>query len=516
MRKRTWSLVILLVSLSFLLIFAGEAPKYGGKVIYTMGTDAKTLLPPHINDSPSGEVARHIFEGLVEYDEKLNIKPLLAEKWEMSNDGLTYTFYLRKGVKFHDGTDFNAQAVKKTFDFIINGKLRRTNIYKKRIKEVEIVDDYTVRFHLKAPFSDFLNYMASTNADILSPKAIEKYGDDYGEFGKYPVGTGPFVFVEWKPGEKIVLKANENYWGGRPYLDEIEFRVTPEDVTRALQIQSGDAHITTRVPPVMYNALKKDPRVVIERVPETRVIFLGINTIKKPLDDIRVRRALNYAIDKEKICKVVLQGMAFPLKSPISELLPGHYPVGAYPYDPKKAKELLKEAGFDENHKLKLELATPKGRYLMDYQTALAIQGMLKEVGVEIDVRPMEWGEYINYLFAGRENAKYDIYLLGWSDTLASNVIDRLFSSTNVPPLGENIGFYSNPKVDELIEKISRAIDPKKKDEYLAEVQKIIMADAPWVFLHNVQELILYRKGLKGLIWHSSEFLDLRKAWWDK
>jgi len=515
MRNRVWLMVLLLL-VSSMLVFASETPKYGGKVIYTMGTDAKTLLPPHINDSPSSQVVRHIFEGLVEYDSKMKIKPLLAEKWEISDDGLTYTFYLKKGVKFHDGSDFNAQAVKKTFDFIINGKLRRTSIYKERIKEVEVVDDYTVRFRLNATFGDFLNQLASSNAAILSPKAIEKYGNDYGEFGKNPVGTGPFVFVEWKPGERILLKANENYWNGRPYLDEIDFRVTPEDVTRALQIQSGDAHVSTRIPPVMYAALQKDPRVVVEKVPETRVIFLGINTIKKPLDDVRVRKALNYAIDKEKICKVVLQGMAFPLKSPVSEMLPGHYPVGAYPYDPKKAKELLKEAGFDEKNKLKLELATPKGRYLMDYQTALAVQGMLKEVGVEVDVRPMEWGEYVNYLFAGRENAKYDIYLLGWGDTLASNVIDRLFSSTNVPPLGENIGFYSNPKIDELIAKILREVNDEKRNEYLAEAQKIIMDDAAWVFLHNVQELILYRKGLKGLEWHPYEFLDLRKAWWDK
>jgi len=494
MRICKWFLLILVLVVSSLILFAEETPKYGGKVVYTMGTDAKTLLPQHLNDSPSGEVCRHIFEGLVETDEKLNIKPLLAESWDVSPDGMTYTFYLRKGVKFHDGADFNAQAVKKTFDFLLNGKLRRTGRYKPIIKEVEVVDDYTVRFHLNFPFSEFLTYMSWAAAYIISPNSIDKYGDNYGELGKHPVGTGPFTFVEWKAGERIVLKANENYWGGRPYLDEIEFRVTPEDVTRALQIQSGDAHVTTRVPPVMYNALKKDPRVVIERVPETRVIFIGLNVLKKPLSDVRVRKALNYAIDKEKLCKVVLQGMAFPLKSPISELLPGHYPVGAYPYDPKKAKELLKEAGYDK----------------------LAIQGMLKEVGIEVDVRPMEWGEYINYLFAGRENAKYDMFLLGWADTLASNVIASLFNSTNTPPLGENIGFYANSKVDELIEKILREVNPEKKNEYLAEVQKIIMDDAPWVFLHNVQELILYRKGLKGLIWHASEFLDLRKAWWDK
>lgn len=228
--------LILLMLISALMFSA----KYGGIARYVLGTDAVSLLPANQTDNISGTVCRHIFEGLVEFDEKLNITPALAEKWEISQDGIEYTFYLRKGVKFHDGADLNAQAVKKYYDYVLTKSLRRTGLFKGIVKEIQVIDDYTVKFVLEKPYSPFLNRLAHEGALIVSPKALDTYGDDPAKLGRNPVGTGPFMFKEWKAGERIELVKNPNYWRqGQPYLDGIVFTVVPEDVTRVNQLRAA-------------------------------------------------------------------------------------------------------------------------------------------------------------------------------------------------------------------------------------------------------------------------------------
>ncbi|WP_051962932.1 glutathione ABC transporter substrate-binding protein [Mesoaciditoga lauensis] len=508
-------LVLFLIVAVFSAIFA--AGSYGGVFNYLTGADAKTLFPANATDNPSYTVSRHIFDGLVEFTTDMKIVPALAKSWDISKDGTVYTFHLRKGIKFQDGTPFNAQAVKTFFDYVLTHKLRRTSLYKPYIKSVDVVDEYTVAFHLNFPFGGFLHTLAHGAGLIVDPAMIKKYGDNPGELGRHPVGTGPFELVEWKEGEIIKLKANPNYWKGRPYLDGINFKVIPNDMTRLIQVETGGADLTVRVPPIMVKKLKNDKRVNIMVKPSLRVIYLGFNLKKKPFDDVRVRQALNYAINKKELCSVIMQGLATPSDSPLSPLTWGYSSTGGYPYNPEKAKELLKEAGYDANHPLKFELVTPRGRYLNDYETSVAIQAMLKKVNVDVSVRAMEWGSYISYLFSNPKpsDAKYQVFLLGWAPSTgdADWVLRPLFSSTEWPPYGDNNTYYSNPEVDKLIVAGMKESNPEKRKEDYAKAQKLIVQDAPWVFLYNLQQAVATRKDVHGVEILPVEIVLAKNAW---
>lgn len=493
--KRCIGFVFLIFAISLFAVTTG------GTLRFVVGADAVTLLPGNFSDGASALVSTHIFEGLVELDENNQIQPLLAEKWEVSPKADVYTFYLRKGVKFQDGTDFTAAAVKKHFDFLLANKFRRSGMFRAVVKEVKVINDYTVQFILHEPFAPFLYYLAHEAAMIPSPVSIDKYGKDPATLGKNPVGTGPFILQEWKVGERIVLRKNPNYWQkGKPYLDSIIFQVIPDDVSRVTAVRSGSAHIMFNPPPVMADVLKKDKSLNVNVRPGMRVIYIGINLLSDKFKDVRVRQALNYAIDKQKLCEVIMRGYAFPSDSPLSPLVPGYFPVGVYEYNPEKAKQLLKEAGVTN---LKVELATPKGRYLNDYETALAVQSMLKAVGIQADVKPMEWGTFLDYTYDTA--AKFELFLIGWSPSTGEGhwVLYPLFHSDNAlknpDGTGDNNGSYINKKVDELIEKIASEPDWNKAKEYYKQVQQIIKEDAPWIFLYVPSDITVVRKEVKGV-----------------
>lgn len=216
--KRVLGVVLLLLAIA---VFAQT---YGGTLRFVVGADAVTLLPGNFVDGASALVASHIFEGLVELDERNQVQPLLAERWEVSPKADTYTFYLRRGIKFHDGTDFTAAAVKKHFDFLLANRFRRSGMFRAVVKEVKVISEYTVQFILHEPFAPFLYYLAHEAAMIPSPASIDRFGKEPATLGRNPVGTGPFIFQEWKVGERIVLRKNPNYWQkGKPYLDSIIF-----------------------------------------------------------------------------------------------------------------------------------------------------------------------------------------------------------------------------------------------------------------------------------------------------
>ena len=477
---------------------------------FILGVDVTSLLPPDTSDNPSMIVEKHIFEGLIAYDENMNIVPVLAESWSVSEDGTEYTFKLRKGVVFHDGTPFNAYAVKKTFDYILTHNVAyRKKLFEPYIKSVEVVDDYTVKFVLKFPFAPFLNFLCHPAAMIMSPKAIEKY-DDPSELSKHPVGTGPFKLKEWIPGEKIVLVKNENYWRkGYPKLDGIIFMPIPEGVTRALKVQTGSADIAVNIPVVLAEKLEKSKDIDVVKAPTLRVVFIGFNLKRKPFDDVRVRKALNYAIDKETLCKTIMRGIATPSDSPVSAFIKDHYSTGGYPYDPQKAKELLKEAGYPNG--FSVELITPKGRYPQDYETAIAIQSMLKKIGVNVKVTTMEWPTYVSRVL---KTDDYDMHLLGWSPSTGEAiwVLDPLLTKGSI----FNTTYYYNPKFEELLEKAKKEMDPKKRHELLAEAQKIVVDDAPWIFLYNIYQIFAKSKSLKNVKAIPTELILLNEAYFEE
>lgn len=509
MRRMFLRLSVLI--LAGMLLFAGGVS--AKTIVFSAGADAVRLDPPDMTDNVSETVLRHIMDGLVEFDEKLNIKPALATKWEVLDEGKTYKFYLREGVKFHDGTPFNAKAVVANFERILNGDLRRTSLYKPYIASVEAAGEYVVLFHLKNAFGAFLNHLAHGAGLIQSPAAIQKWGD---QIGRHPVGTGPFVFKEWVPGDHITVVANKSYWGGKPKVDEIVFRVVPEDATRVFQLEAGEADVATGIPPTDVARLQKSPALDVLVKDSLRVIYIGMNTRKAPLNNVKVRQAINYAINKDLIVKEVLGGLGRVSDSPLAPLTTGYYSTGGYPYNPAKAKQLLAEAGYPNGFSIKLW--TPRGRYLKDYETALAVQQMLADVGIKAKLETMEWSAYLSALYdVTPETAQAELFLLGWAPSTgdADWVLRPLMSSDLMPPDGDNSTFYSNPKVDELIKKGMTEHNPDKRAAYYKEAQIQITKDAPWAYLHVMKQIVGKKTSLKGVKILPIEIVLVKDAYFD-
>lgn len=477
---------------------ASSAQVHGGTVIYAAGADPDSLDPANAESNPSEAVNRMMYENLARFDEKLRIVPGLATDWKVSSDGLTWTFNLRKWVKFHDGTPFNAEAVKVFIERMIGPeKPSRAGLYTPFVNTVEVVDEFTVKVNLKAPFAFFLNNLAHSASGIISPTALKTYGKD---IARRPVGTGPFKFVEWVHGDHLTMVRNDEYWGGKPYLDKITVKTVKEDSARVMMLQSGDAHLIVRIPAEDIPRLEKDPNIKLDSTETLRVLYLGFNCAKKPFTDVRVRQAISYAIDKESIVKNIYQGRALVATGMVAPLTTGYVPMQGYPYDPEKAKKLLAEAGFPKG--LKAKLWSPHGRYPKDFEMAQAIQQQLKKVGVECSLDTMEWAAYLAALRKPVETNESEIFLLGWAPSTAEArwILYPLFTTEQWIPKGNNRSFYSNKEFDDLVNKFTRATNKADMDRYLKAAQEILAKDAPSIPILVTKETIGYTKKLHGVI----------------
>jgi ABC-type transport system substrate-binding protein len=498
MKRLLGFLVFVLVVPFFFFPTQSRAQVSGGTVIYAAGADPDNLDPANAESNPSEAVNRMMYENLAKFDEKLRIVPGLATKWEQSKDGLTWTFFLRKGVKFHDGTPFNAEAVKTFVERMIGPeKPSRAGLYTPFVNSVEIVDEFTIKINLKAPFAFFLNNLAHSASGIISPTALKAYGKD---ISRRAVGTGPFKFVEWIHGDHLTMVRNDEYWGGKPYLDQIIVKTVKEDSARVMMLQSGDAQLIVRIPSEDIPRLEKDPKIKLDSTETLRVLFIGINCSKKPFTDVRVRQALNYAVDKEVIVKSLYQGRALVSAEIVPPLATGYFPVKGYPYDPEKAKKLLAEAGYPNGFKAKLW--SPQGRYPKDFELAQAVQQQLKKVGVECTLDTMEWAAYLAATRKKPEESEHELFLLGWATSTAEArwILYPLFSTEQWVPEGNNRTYFSNKEFDELVTKFTRATNKADMDKYLKAAQELLVKEAPSIFILVTKETIGMSKKLHGVI----------------
>lgn len=497
---KTFLNIGILILGAFLILSPASSPGQvpGGTVIYAAGADPDNLDPANAESNPSEAVNRMMYENLVKFDEKLKIVPGLATRWEQSKDGMSWTFYLRTGVKFHDGTPFNAEAVKVFIERMIGPeKPSRAGLYTPFVSSVQVIDDATVKINLKAPFAFFLNNLAHSASGIISPTALKTYGKD---ISRRAVGTGPFKFVEWVHGDHLTMVRNDDYWGGKPYLDKIIVKTVKEDSARVMMLQSGDAHLIVRIPSEDIPRLEKDANIRLDSTETLRVLFIGINCTKKPYMDVRVRQALNYAVDKESIAKNIYQGRALPSDGMIAPLTTGYFPVKGYPYDPERAKKLLAEAGFPNGFKGKLW--SPQGRYPKDFEMAQAIQQQLKKVGVDCTLDTMEWAAYLAATRKPPDQNESELFLLGWAPSTAESrwILYPLFTTEQWVPGGNNRTFYSNKEFDDLVNKFTRATTKADMDNYLKAAQELLTKEAPSIPIIVTKETIGYSKKLHGVI----------------
>jgi peptide/nickel transport system substrate-binding protein len=481
------------------LFFAPSARAQISELRIGIGIDADTLNPQEHTTTLCQNLSDLIQDTLLFQTPDNKLEPRLVTKYEVSKDGLTYTLHLRKGVKFSDGTPFNGKAVKLTFDRALDPKMKVPLRFAiTMIKEVTLVDDYTVRIQLKYPFAPFAANLSLTLCSPISPAAIEKYGEDVRQ---NPVGAGPYILKEWVKGDRIVMVRNENYYGPKPTVAQLTFKIVPEDATREAMLRSGQIDVCYKPLPSNVAALKTDPNITVEMPLDTRTIFMGLNCKKGVTKDKLVRQAFNYAVDKKAIVSKILFDTAVPMEGPVSPILLGFFKMAnQYDYNPEKAKELLKKANFDFNQTVNMR--TPQGRYLFDKQVSEAVQAYLQAIGVKVELRTYDWPTYVAGLLKPIQETELEVFLLGWGPIILDadfGLYGQFHSSVN-PPAGLGAAHYSNPEYDKMVEASRLEQNPKKRLEILKKASDMVWDDCPWIWLHVEKFVIAYSKKIKGMV----------------
>ena len=521
--------VSFLVSLALvvgLAIGAPPAAEAAGKdfVIGFLG-DATSLNPVIATDGQSYIAEWPIYDSLVELDEKLGVKPLLAESWEVSRDGLTYTFKLKKGVKWHDGKPFTARDVAFTFYSVLDPKVttphrgyfdalvgfpeltNKDNPKKPEElaqKPIEVLDDYTIRFRLRYPYGAFLAVLVNPRAGIVPEHILKGQDLNTAEFNRKPIGTGPFKFVEWKRGERIVLEANPDYHAGRPALDRLIYRVIPDAVVLLQELRAGGVDFIERPPLTEVSRLKQTAGLKVITADNTLYTYFGFRQDLAPFDDIRVRRALYHAIDIPAIVREVLQGYGVVATGQFAPSSWAFDPsVKPYPYDPNRAKALLAESGWKpgpdgvlvkDGKRLSFSLRHDQADQTTK-DTAIIIQEFLKKVGVEATVEPLDWPTFVKKLFA----SEFEGIVVGWT-----NFHDPDPFAYSIWHSGQwkarNFAHYKSPRADAALEAARQARDQAERKKHYAEFSKILMEDAPYVFLYFPQQVYVTRQSYDGFV----------------
>jgi peptide/nickel transport system substrate-binding protein len=489
-----------------------------GVLVVGQIAEPKSLDPATVTAVNDFRILMNIYDGLVRYkDGTLEIEPALAKSWSISTDGLTYTFKLRNGVKFHDGSAFDADTVKFNFDRMLDDKSPYhdtgpfpLSFFFSAIDKVTVIDPMTVEFRLKEPYAPFLSNLAYPTGLIVSPASVKKYGKD---FGRHPSGTGAFKFVEWESNAKVVVQANPGYWDGAPPLKSIVFRPLTDGNTRVAEMLSGGIDLMVEVPPDSVAKFASDKAYRLYEQAGPHLWFLILNCKSGPFSDKRVRQAVNYAIDKKALVDHVLQGTAQVAAGPTPPAFAWAYndKLQPYPYDPDKARALLKEAGA-EGKELTFYVTEGGSGMLDPVPMGTAIQADLAKVGLKVKIETYEWNTFLGKVNPGLEG-KADMAEMAWM-TNDPDTLPFLALRTGAFPDkgGFNSGYYSNPKVDELLEAARKSTDQAERATLYKQMQEIVHDVAPWVFVANWKQNAVSSAAAQNFKLQPSFFLLLQKV----
>ncbi|MGK9172624.1 glutathione ABC transporter substrate-binding protein GsiB [Yokenella regensburgei] len=474
------------------------APALAAKdVVVAVASNFTTLDPYDANDTLSQAVAKSFYQGLFGLDKDMKLQNVLAESYTVSDDGLVYTIKLRQGVKFQDGTDFNAEAVKANLDRASNAdnKLKRYNLYK-NIASTEAVDASTVKITLKEPFSAFINILAHPATAMISPKALAQYGK---EIGFHPVGTGPYTLETWNQTDFVKVKKNPDYWQkGLPKLDTITWRPVVDNNTRAAMLQTGEAQFAFPIPYEQAAVLQKNSKLELVASPSIMQRYISMNVTQKPFDNPKVREAINYAINRQALVKVAFAGYATPAAGVVPPSLAYAATYPQWKYDPAKARQLLKEAGFPNGFSTTLWSSH-------NHSTAQKVlqftQQQLAQVGIKAQLTAMDAGQRAAEVEAkGQKESGVRMFYTGWSASTgeADWALSPLFATQNWPPALFNTAFYSNPKVDKDLTDALKTTNDEEKARLYKDAQDTIWKEAPWVPLVVEKLVSAHNKNLTG------------------
>lgn len=475
---------------ALLLVAAMSVPAFAAEIRLAQVADISSLDPHKVSDIYSANVIRQIYSNLVQVNENMEIVLDLAESWENPDD-LTWIFHLRKGITFHNGEPFTAKDVKYSIERIRNPETASPGAtHLKEVQSVEAPDDYTVKIVTKRPFAPMLMSLTRYETSILNEKAVSASGADYGS--KAAVGTGPFKFVEWSRGDKVTLEKNPEYFRGPAVLDRVIYRGIPEDATRLIELESGGVDlIPGNFPYQEFANIEKNDKYLTYKVPAMSTLYMGLNTEVKPFGDKLVRQAMNYAVDKQAIVDAVYFGFAAPSRGPLSPVIWGFDPTrtAVYPYDPVKAKELLKQAGYADGFDMTIYSDNRTERR----SAAELIQAYLAEVGIRANIELMEWSALLSTSAKGIGGA----FMLGWTGTGdADGGMTPVYHSANI---GSSNRFrYKSEGIDALLDKGTATLDQDARKKVYAEVQELITEECPLVFMISQELLGASSKKVQG------------------
>ena len=487
----------------------------GGTLTIANVTDIVQLDPLDIGDAPSSFVAGQVYDALVKRDKDGNLIPGLATKWTPSADGLTWHFELRQNVKFTDGEPFDANVVKWHI-----GRIQAKDSvprFKKQfsvIKEVKVVDKYKVDFVLTEPNGAFIEYTLMTNAGMIpSPKAYKEKGK---QFPFEPVGTGPYKFVKWTPGQKVELVRNDQYWGGKPKLDGVVYRNIPEAATQIIELETGGVNYISKLTQEDIARLQKNTKLQVYNVGAYNVRYLSMNTKNAVLSDLKVRQAIAMSLDFKSIVGKMLKGLVSPGDAIVPNTSWAHpAKVEGREYSIEKAKALLDEAGWKagadgirakDGKKLEITIHSPNGRYIMDKEICEVVQQELSKVGIKVNVKVLEWGAFL----ADIQGSKYQMAFLGWAQ---SSPEPSLFLDALVMTGGRgNYTGYGNKDVDALLKQAIATTDQAKRKELYGQAMVLMDKDVPYIYVYNENKVVAMSASVQGYV-HSPAMNDFVPLW---
>ncbi len=512
-------LVPLLLTLLFLLVGCGRAdppgvrrpqeigkPVDGDTIVTGSIGEASTLIPLLASDAASHSIAGYIYNGLVKYDKELNLVGDLARSWEVSRDGLVITFHLRRGVKWQDGHEFTSRDVLYTYRVTIDPKTPTSYAEDfKQVKKVEIPDPYTVRVTYDHPFAPAL---ASWGSSVLPAHLLEGKDITLSELARRPVGTGPYRLKEWVAGQKITLEAFEGYFEGRPHLDRVVDRLIPDSATMYMELKAGGIDMMN-LTPVQFQRQTMDNSFLARfnkyRYPASSYVYMGYNLRNPLFSDVRVRRALTHAINKEELIQGVLLGMGQTAKGPYK---PGSWAwnpnIKEPVYDPAAARKLLAEAGWRETDgdgilrrggkPFQFTVLTNQGN-AERLKTAQIIQQRLRSVGIDMKIRVIEWASFITHFI---DNRNFEAVILGWSLGQDPDIFDVWHSSKTGKKELNFIG-YKNDEVDRLIVAGRGTFDQLERQRCYRRIQEILAQEQPYTFLYVPDALPTVSARVRGI-----------------
>ena len=497
-------------------------PPQGGTIIVGLQAEPTTLDAQQISDYNSHRAAYGVYDTLLRFtDESTEVEPGLAESWDISDDGLVYTLHLRQGITFHDGADFNAEAVKFNLErqidpnhpFHDTGEFAYAEFTWGAADTIEVVDDATIRITLTEPFAPFLNHLAMHPAAMVSPAAVEQYGAD---ISINPVGTGPFKFASWTPGVEVILEKNPDYWRGAPNVDQVIYRSIIEDQSRLTELEAGGINFMVNIPPDDLPRLRDDARFTVVDQAGMHTWWVAFNQSKPPFDNPQVRQAINHAVNKQAIVDNLLQGTGVAAVNPLPPVVWSYTDdIQQYAYDPDKAKELLAEAGYPDGFSCSFWVPESGSGMQQPVAMGTAIQADLAVVGIDCQIETFEWGAYLDKVIVPPDQAEYDMFEMSWigDNGDPDNHLYILLSSQQFPPQGYNMGFYNNPEVDDLLQEARVSLDRGVRTELYQEAQKLLAEDPPWLIIDHETQIVVMDQKIKNFKLHPTGPFRFENVW---